>query len=361
MKSVRWYSLLLVLIACVHAGCMRLPKSDFDPYPPSKSQMENPEFQTFDETYETLPENLLKPSAEPYRLGPGDILDIEIAEVPDTLARTFIMPDGMIYYNLAGGVPAEDLTVAELSDRLEAALSTDYTSPVVNVTLIEVRSRRYWLLGRVYNPGIYPLRQPTTLIEAISMAGGLFSARFSGSTEELADLGSSIVIRDGEILPVDFARLIREGDMSHNIYLRHNDYIYLPSAQSNSVLLLGNINQPKAVSFKDSLSIVECIAYGLGPSAFADLSNVVIVRGSLRDPQLAVVDFKAIATGKKADVALKPGDIVWIPKDPWKTVQQYAKEVARSAAQAIAINEGTRATSDEEPDTTITVPVGVSP
>lgn len=347
---------LLILFSLV--GCLQAPEPTFDPYAPMQG-VATPEFETIESEAELTPD-MLKPSTAPYRLGPGDILEVEVAEIPGTLARTFIMPDGMVYYNLAGGVKAEGLTLGELSANLAEALARDYANPVVNITLVEVRSRRYWLLGRVYNPGLYPLRQPTTLIEAIAMSGGLFSARFSGSTEELADLGHSLVIRDGEVLPVDFIKLIREGDMSQNIFLQHDDYIYLPSAQASSVLLLGRVNQPKAVSYKDDLTLAECIAYGLGPSPKAYLSQVVIVRGSLREPQVAVVDFHAIMTGQAPDVPLKPWDIVWIPQNPWDTAYEYVKQVVRSAAQAIAINEGSRV-AGEDIGAAVSVPVGASP
>ncbi len=358
MRTALSCSLLLTLLALL-SSCVRLPESDFDPYDvKAATSSRDVVFEQFEPEGKITAE-MLKPPDEPYRLGPGDILEIEIAEIPGTLARTFIMPDGMVYYNLAGGVQAEGLTVSELGERLTKKLARDYASPVVNITLVEVQSRRYWMLGRVYEPGLYPLRQPTTLIEAIAASGGLFSARFSGSTEELADLGSSIVIRDGEILPVDFTKLVRDGDMSQNIYLRHNDYIYLPSAQSNSVLLLGYVEQPQAVSFKDSLSLAECIAYGHGPSRLAHLSKVVIVRGSLREPQVAVVDFDKIMKGAAPDIPLQPGDIVWIPQNPWTTAYDYVKDVVRSAAQAIAINEGARAAGSET-GATVTVPITTS-
>ena len=202
----------------------------------------------------TLDAKLLQPPTEPYILGPGDVMEIEIAEVGGTLARTFVMPDGMVYYNLAGGVRAEGLTQADFAKQLSAALKQDYSNPLVNVSLVEVRSRRYWMLGRVFKPGIFPLRQPTTLLEAIAESGGLFTSRFSGTTEELADLSNSVVIRDGNLLPVNFDKLIRAGDTSQNIYLRHNDLIYLPSANSTTVLLLGAVGTPQAVGYRDSLS-----------------------------------------------------------------------------------------------------------
>ena len=345
---------LALLAGVLLSSCIRIPEPTFDAREPGPSAKELV-FQTVEPEAEITPA-MLEPSDDPYELGPGDILEIEIAEIPGTLAKTFVMPDGMVYYNLSDGVEAEGLTTQELAESLAEQLKRDYSDPVVNVTLVEVQSRRYWLLGRVYNPGLYPLRQPTTLIEAISMAGGLFSSRFSGSTEELADLGNSIVIRDGEILPVDFKKLIRDGDMSQNIYLRPNDYIYLPSAQTQAVLLLGSVQQPKSVSFKDELTLAECIAYGLGPAPQAYLEKVVIVRGSLREPKVAVVNFYAIMTGRAPDVQLRPGDIVWVPDNPWEIAYDYIKTVIRSAAQAIAVNEGARAVGTDT-GTTVSIPL----
>ena len=305
----------------------------------------------------TLDPKLLKPPTEPYLLGPGDILEIEIAEVPGTLARTFVMPDGMVYYNLAGGVRAEGLTQTEFAKQLSDSLKRDYTNPLVNVSLVEVRSRRYWILGRVFKPGLYPLRQPTTLLEAVSQSGGLFTSRFSGTTQELADLSNSVVIRNGEILPVSFEKLIRSGDTSQNIYLHHNDYIYLPSATTSTVLLLGAVAAPQAVGYSDSLTLVDCIAQGKGPAKDAYLKEVVIVRGSLDKPSASIVNLKAILTGQETNVMLQPGDIVWIPRRPLGLLESTVNLVFQDAARTVAASEGARlAGSDDNP--VISIPLG---
>jgi len=291
---------------------------------------------------------LLSPPTEAYLLGPGDIMEIEIAEVGGTLAQTFVMPDGMIYYNLAGGVYAEGLTTAQLSKKLREALKRDYANPLVNVSLVEVRSRRFWVLGRVFKPGLYPLRQPTTLLEAISLAGGLFTSRFSGTTEELADLSSSVVIRNGEILPVNFEKLVRSGDTSHNIYLHDDDYIYLPSSSTSTVLLLGAVAAPQAVGYSDSLTLIDCIAQCKGPAKGAYLKEVVIVRGSLDQPTASIVNLEAILTGKETNVLLQPGDIVWIPKRPLGLLESTVKLVFQDAARTIASGEGSRVAGGTE-------------
>lgn len=304
----------------------------------------------------SLDRKLLAPPAESYILGPGDVMEIEIAEVTGTLARTFVMPDGMVYYNLAGGVRAEGLTTMEFSKQLREALKQDYANPLVNVSLVEVRSRRYWILGRVFKPGLYPLRQPTTLLEAISQAGGLFTSRFSGTTEELADLSNSVVIRDGQILPVNFEKLVRSGDTSQNIYLHHNDYVYLPSAATSTVLLLGAVAAPQAVGYKDSLTLIDCIAQCKGPAKGAYLKEVVIVRGTLDKPAASIVNLQAILTGKETNVLLQPGDIVWIPKRPLGLLESTVKLVFQDAARTIASGEGSRLAGGDQ-DPVISIPL----
>ncbi len=330
-----------LLLALFGSACQQtIPKSHFDARKVDQT-VRNLTF-TNVKIKRGLDPKFLKAPTETYILGPGDILEIEIAEVPGTLATTFVMPDGMVYYNLAGGVRAEGLTQADFAKALTAALKQDYANPLVNVSLVEVRSRRYWMLGQVTRPGIFPLRQPTTLLEAVAQAGGLAMSGLAGTSVEIADLASSVVIRDGDVLPVSFEKLVKEGDTSQNIFLRHNDFIYLPSSGSSSVLLLGAITSPLAVRYKESLTLVDCLAQGRGPTADACLKQVVVVRGSFEKPSAAIIDLQAILTGKATDVLLQPRDIVWIPRQPLGLLDATVKLVFRDAARSYAATQGAR-------------------
>ena len=162
---------------------------------------------------------------EPFRLGPGDVVEIDVIGVPGTRRRCLVMPDGMLYFDLLAGQRVGGLTLDELRRLLEGRLAEYYVSPQVGLALREIRSRRAWILGRVGTPGLYVLDQPTTLLEAVARAGGMATSRFSGTTEELADLSHSFLLRDGEPLPVDFRRLFHEGDLSQNVRLRSGDYV----------------------------------------------------------------------------------------------------------------------------------------
>ena len=213
---------------------------------------------------------------------------------------------------------------------------------------------------------------PMTLIEALSLAGGPSSSSSplaslgggpmsSGSSEEIADLRRSFVMRDGQMLPVDFHRLVKEGDMSQNIYLRPDDFVYVPSATARDVFVLGAVLQPRPVVYRRRMSLVAAIANAQGTIKDAYLSHVAIVRGSLTEPEIAIVDYKEIVKGKAPDVLLEPGDIVYVPFTPYRTLIKYADLIVKSFVQTIAINEGARAVSRNVNPVGVNIGVGASP
>jgi len=239
----------------------------------------------------------------------------------------------------------------------------------VSVTLRMVGSKYIWLLGRLNKPGIYPLAGPTTLLEALAGAGGPARSASQVSTEDLADLRHSFVVRQGQFLPVDFYRLLREGDTSQNIYLQADDFVYVPSTLSQEVYVLGAVRLPRAVPYTEKMTLISAIAGGSGmeryewissgswdPGPFAKdayLSHVAVVRGSLAVPEIAVVDYNAIVHGKASDVRLEPGDIIYVPNSPYTTLKRYFNIILNSFVTTVAANEGIRAGGG-------TVGVGVS-
>ncbi len=301
---------------------------------------------------------LLSPDPSEFRLGPGDVIDIELLGSGDGPQTTFVGPDGRIYFHLLQGQQVWGLTLADTTKLLEHGLSQFVQSPQVSITLREVHSRRVWVLGRISTPGLYELAQPMTVLEAISKAGGLFTSRMSGSTEELADLHHSFLIRKGQLVPIDFNSLIRKGDTSQNIYLQPDDFIYLPSALGSEVYVMGAVYQPRSVAFKDQLTLLTAIAHCRGFIKGAKLTKVAIVRGSLRDPEIAVVNAETILSGKSPDVLLKPKDLVFIPESSPNSLAAYADLVISTFARTIAANEGARAAGAASP---VGLNLGITP
>ena len=307
----------------------------------------------------------LQPSPENFTLGPGDQLEIEFPGDKASITPETVGPDGKIYFNLLPGLDVWGLTLPEVQALIETNLAQFVRQPPpVSVTLRAVASRRIWLLGRLNAPGIYPLTAPTTLLGALAEAGGTVSPERLAVTgggpltpslsQDIADLHHSFVMRDGKILPVDFYRLLKLGDMSQNIYLQSDDFVYVPSATANAVYVLGAVTLPRSVSYREQISLVSAIAGAQGTIKDAYLSHVAVVRGSLAQPKIAVVDYKAVIKGQSPDVLLEPGDIVYVPFTPYRTLERYANLILNTFVSTVAINEGARAVSHN------VVPVGVS-
>jgi len=306
---------------------------------------------TFQETSATNAINpvWLKPSTNEFRLGPGDRVDIDLLGSAQGPQPVTVGPDGKIYYDLLPGQPVWGLTLSQTCDQLNRELARFYKNPRTSVTLREVRSIRVWVLGRLNTPGIYPLDTPTTIVDAITRAGGLYTSQFTGTTEELADLRHSFLLRHGKYLPVNFDRLIHEGDLSQNLYLEPDDFICLPSALATEVYVLGAVTEPRAVSFKDQVTLSSAIAVARGTTPDAYPREVVIIRGSLTEPHYAVVNFLDILKGKAREVALQPHDIVYVPDHPMGTLQNVAKMVVDTFVRTVAANEGLRAGGTKTP------------
>ena len=314
---------------------------------------------------------LLHPSSTLFTLGPGDRLDIEIPGSPASRAPTLVGPDGKIYYNLLPGLNVWGLTLAQTRELLEKELGKYITVPQVSLTLREVGSKYIWVLGRLNRPGIYPITGPTTLLESLAQAGGTARSTSQVSTEELADLRHSFVMRQGQFLPVDFYRLLREGDTSQNVYLQPDDFVYVRSTLAQEVYVMGAVRSPRAVAYNERMSLVSAIAGGSGPMQYdylsandtgpfqkdAYLSHVAIVRGSLAQPQITVVDYSAVIKGKAPDVRLEPGDIVYVPNSPFTTLKRYANMIVNTFIGTVAANEGVHAAGGTI-TTGVSVPVG---
>jgi polysaccharide biosynthesis/export protein len=307
----------------------------------------------------------LQPPTNLFTLGPGDKLEIELLDDPTSKTTTVVGPDGKVYFNLLPGVDVWGLTLGQAKQVMENELARYLRgTPRLNITLREVASKRVWLLGRFQSPGVYTLAAPMTLLEAISMAGG--AQTFVGTKdvsggplgEELADLKRSFVIRNGRLLPVDFSRLLNQGDLAQNIYLQPDDFVYFAPAFSREVYVIGAVVQPRPVPYADGLTLAGAIAGAYGTVRDAFLYHVVIVRGSLTQPEVAVVDYKAIVQGRAPDVALEPHDIVYVPLAPYRYLRRYAEVALNTFVSSMAINAGTSAIGRQGGGAGVFIPVG---
>jgi polysaccharide export outer membrane protein len=109
-----------------------------------------------------------------YRIGPRDVLEVSVFQVPDLDRTVQVGSGGQIVLPLIGAVTAADRTVAELQDDIAAKLGAKYLqSPQVSVFVKDALSQQVTVEGAVNKPGIYPTGGNATLLQVIALAGGL--------------------------------------------------------------------------------------------------------------------------------------------------------------------------------------------
>ena len=212
-------------------------------------------------------------------LGAGDSLSIVLFNMPETAVREVpVAPDGRISFLQAHDVMAAGLTIDELRAKLDEALGKYYQSPRTIITPVAFRSKKYYVLGAVMAGGVYTLERPLTVVEALARAGGLETGLYERNTVELADLSRSFLVRNGKRLSIDFERLFQRGDLSQNIPLEPDDYLYFALANSNEIYVFGEVGMPGVAAFLPRTTVVGAItARGgfqlCGPSGVASWSS----------------------------------------------------------------------------------------
>lgn len=209
------------------------------PAPFSSSSPSDPRFPTVQSGDRRSP--LPRSSVFPYILGPGDIISIDIFDVPEFSDVDYLIAvDGTINMPWIDSVYLEGLTLDGASDYLEDLYSPLIREPVIVVSLIQSRPLRISVVGEVTRPGSYTLdpaggptgdlgdgvSQWTTAIQAIQQAGGV---------TQLADL-RQIEIRRGQTLPgeestieINLWEFLQTGSLAQDITLRDGDTVVVPT------------------------------------------------------------------------------------------------------------------------------------
>jgi polysaccharide export outer membrane protein len=220
-----------------------------------------------------------------------------------------VNPGGKIAVPLIGEIQAAGLTAAELTRRLTDEFAKKVKSPEVTVALREVNSYRFYFVGRVAKPGVYTSRSEVTLLQAISMAGGLLDG---------ADLARAYVARGKERVPVDFVRLMRLGDLAQNITLDPDDTIVLPDNPQHVIYVMGEVKQPGILPFgkERGWTVTKAVAAVGGFTQFAARSRSYLIREEGGRRITIPIDFNDLMKNPEAgkDVPLSPEDILVVPQ-----------------------------------------------
>lgn len=268
-----------------------------------------------------------------YQLGPGDVLTINADQVNElNNLQVRIAGDGTVMLPLLGHVKIAGLTTNQAQQLIKKRLSEYVYDPQVSLFVNDFRSQEVTVTGAVKNPGVFNINRPRTLLEMLSIAGGLNSnASYTVSVRTAHVDPKSGKLRHALAI-VDLRKLVKDPD-AQALVLHGGDSVYVPDA--GVFFVEGAVKNPGAYPIRGDMNVLKAIsmAGGLGWDAIDD--NVRVIRHNekgVKDKVLKV-DFAAIRDNKKPDVAVKDGDTVVVntneaKKFAWSTWREVRSVLA---------------------------------
>lgn len=276
-----------------------------------------------------------------YRIGAGDRMFISLWEHPE-LGTPAVLADkggtpvednGVIFLPVVGEIKVAGLTLGEAREVVTRAYAKYVKNPQVIVSIQNYGSKYFYILGEVKNSGTYEIKHPVSLLQAISIAGGI---------TQTSDLKKAYVIRDNKILPVDFEKLLNNGATGMNIEITTNDFIFIPKKDEKIVYVLGEVKTPGAVKMtNDRINLISAIASSGDFTIFAVKDNIKILRGAVSNPEVITANLSNLRNVEEnleiKNVELEPGDIVYVPDTAIGRVDKILEKIAPVLR---TINEG---------------------
>jgi protein involved in polysaccharide export with SLBB domain len=240
--------------------------------------------------------------ANDYVLGEEDEIEISVYGNDDLEKTQAVRPGGYITFPLVGSIRASGRTPEQLREQITSQLSAYVRNPQVTVIVRAYNSRKVSVLGEVKAPGLHRISSNISVLEALSRAGGM---------NEDADLRGTLVLRGQQIVPVDFTRLLKQGDPTQNIPLQPGDVILVPNLNEKKVFVLGQVRTPQVVPLAPNLSVIEAISRAGGLTDDADLSGAMVVRSGSALP----VSFDRLMRGSdlSQNILLQADDTILVP------------------------------------------------
>jgi len=309
-----------------------------------------------------------------YRVGPEDVLNINIFEAQELNREVRVSAGGDISLPLLGSVRAAGLTPRELEFVLQELLHRTYMKdPHVSVFVREMQSHPVSVMGAVRRPGVFQIRGSKTLLEVLSLAEGLaddagetaiilrgaaLSAEPEPATDRSAatdqpsssaqnileakaiasDLKSNRSIPENAV-QVNLKDLLESDDSRSNPLVHPGDIVKVTRA--GVVYVIGEVRKPGGFALKsnEKISVLQALALSEGLTRTAAKAEARIIRTDQQSGERkeTPIDLGKILAGKAPDPVLEPKDIIFVPNSATKTAFSRGAEVAAQTLAGLLI------------------------
>jgi polysaccharide export outer membrane protein len=245
-----------------------------------------------------------------YLIGPGDRFSFLVRGREDISREDVVVaPDGLVALPRVGVFSIKGMTIPEATEFVTGKLTFYYDNPEVSLLLTHINNNQVFVLGRVAKPGAVHFSGRGTLLEALSLAGGL-PADTRGSF-----LSRCMIVRGNDmIIWVDLRELLERGNISLNTRLQNGDFIYIPQSDDQLAYILGEVPVPGVLVLRSQMTLLDAVMRSGGPTPNADPRKVFLVRSV--DGRGVVEQINMQDMVQKGDLrrnyVLKDGDIVLV-------------------------------------------------
>lgn len=288
-------------------------------------------------------------------VGTGDLLHIEVFDVPELTRDVRVSDTGDITYPLIPGrIHADGMTAFQLEEKMQQLLIENglVTHPQVSVLIKEQNSQPVSIVGAVAKPMVYQIVRPTTLLEVLADAGGISNdagnvvlvTRKTGATEPgtgSAEAPGAPTDEQTQTITIRLQDLLESGNAAYNISIHGGDVVSVP--KGGIVYVTGSgVAQPGGYLLQnhgEQITVLKAVALAHGLTGYAKADSAVIMRSNPVTGQRDVipVHIKQIENNKAQDVAMNSNDILYIPDSVGKKVLVRGAEAAVGVGTGIAI------------------------
>jgi len=256
-----------------------------------------------------------------YRIGPEDLLEITVFEDEKLNKTVRVSSQGNITLPLLGILKVKGLTGTEVEKEIRDLLAEKYMrDPHVSIFIKEYRNQRISLMGAVAKAGVYDFSGQKTVLDLLSMAGGLrddagqllFVLR--PQNPEGARKGQGPDDPKPQTFVVSLEDLLIKGDPNMNLALLHGDVVNVPAA--GKVFVGGEVRNPGGFSLAKRLTISQAITLAAGLTDKANGSETKIFRygGKSNEKEMITVNVYAIQKGEIEDSFVRENDVIFVPR-----------------------------------------------
>ncbi len=267
------------------------------------------------------------PSGESLRIASGDLLHITVFREPDLEQRVRVKDSGEVELELVGRVKVCGMSPGEAADRIaQAYVRGGYLNhPQISVLVEEYATQQVSVLGQVGKPGAVQLMAPRSLLDVLSLAGGL---------TEMADRHITIQRGDKSHSTTVYLPNSAQADMQASVMIYPGDTILVPKA--GIVYVLGDVARPGGYVMQDDskLTVLQAIAMAAGANRSAKEDATRLVRKVNDTYQEQTIPLAEIERGRHPDMELKADDVLYVPFSIGKNIVLGASGILSSTSSA---------------------------